>query len=143
MNVYQVPVPRKKNKKPSAPVPEPQPKQPTQMGQIQGKEPDSLNEWYVAVALMRYKVDFLYQVPINGGRLTRGGIVLDFLCYIPMPTPVAVMGEYWHGQTLKSEDKLKLAIIQQTYGTEPIILWGNDTDDQDKAFVTVKAELHL
>jgi hypothetical protein len=64
---------------------------------IQGIKVGSLNEYNVAMALERMRLDFQYQHPIMGGHWIRGGQVLDFLVdRDPLPVPVNVQGEYWH-----------------------------------------------
>jgi len=118
-----------------------QPKE--QMGLIQGKTPQSYEEWRVGAALMRYKVEFYYQVPIRGGRLLRGGQVLDFLLLIPNPLPVQVFGNYWHRAQLKNEDRFKLELLQQIYGVEPEIIWGAEVQTQEDANARVREIIGL
>ena len=43
-------------------------------------------------------VDFTYQSPLQGGRMEKGGQVLDFLFYDPPDLAVNVQGVYYHYQ---------------------------------------------
>ena len=55
----------------------------------------TLPEWLVYRELTRLKVDFDFQSRQLGGRMERGGLVLDF--YIPsLSLGLSVMSEYWH-----------------------------------------------
>lgn len=101
----------------------------------------SSNEYYVALSLEKHKVNYRFQVPIYGGRQIRGGIIVDFTivgtAHTPMITPVEVFGEHWHTGTLAGEDSFKLAVEQQYFKVPPIILWGNETSDEEIAERTV------
>jgi hypothetical protein len=68
----------------------------------------SKNEENTYQALQKLKVEFEFQKPISGGRLVRGGQVLDFVLHIP-PRPVALYidGLYWH--KADAEDQIKHA----------------------------------
>jgi len=122
---------------PVAPVPE------EQIGLIQGQVPMSKEEWRVAVALWEYKVRFLYQFDIYGGNTIRGGQVVDFLCWIPFPTPVPVNGEYWHKGQMSPDEDLKMELLRIYFKRDPIILWGDELRDQEMAYRTVKEKLKL
>ena len=80
---------------------------------IQGKEVGSADEMRVARALVKYRLRFRYQVPIDGGKRYRGGQVLDFLVFNPTPIPVPVHGEHWHKGYLDAEERLQLARLAQ------------------------------
>ena len=55
----------------------------------------TLPEWLVYRELTRLKVDFDFQSGALGGRMSRGGVVLDF--WIPsLNLAINVMSEYWH-----------------------------------------------
>ena len=45
---------------------------------------------------LRPGVDFIYQSPLMGGRLDKGGLVLDFLFNDPPDLAVNVQGVYYH-----------------------------------------------
>jgi hypothetical protein len=127
-----------------SPIIEKPPEQPQEiLGLIQGKEPRSAEEWRVAVALTRFKVEFYYQVPIRGGTMLRGGQLLDFLLFIPNPLPLQVFGEYWHRAQMKNQDRWKLAILQQIYGVEPALLWGSELQTQEEANARVREVIGL
>jgi hypothetical protein len=107
---------------------------------IRGREAGSINEVYVAQALDRLKFDYMYQVAI-GNPQVRGAVIIDFVVMAPFPQPLEVYGNYWHTGQLGSDDKLKLAIEEQKYGRETIIVWGDETDTPEKALAAVKREL--
>ena len=76
-----------------------------------GSEP----EWYIFKALTVLHIDFTYQSSRMGGRLERGGVVLDFL--IPgLGIGINVQGTYWHyGDVEKtaSDDLQRIALEGQ------------------------------
>ena len=41
-------------------------------------------------------IDFYFQSPIFGGRVERGGFVLDFLFLNPPGLAINIQGNYWH-----------------------------------------------
>lgn len=111
------------------------------IGIVQGTMPDSKNEWYVALALDKLNVEYMFQYTLFGGTSIRGGQIVDFVCFIPTATPVFIQGEYWHDRASETEDMLKQAAAEQYFKTKPILLMGEDTDEKDKAFQTVRREL--
>jgi hypothetical protein len=100
------------------------------LGLIQGKEPGSLEEWRVAKALMSMGIEFQYQYAVNGGNAVRGGQIVDFMIYNPFPVALQVFGNYWHSAQATSEDNLKLNMLAQLIGSEPLVLWGIDLATQ-------------
>lgn len=114
------------------------------VGLIHGQTPGSTIEWYVSQALDRLHLNYEYQMPIGGGRLFRGGKVLDFLVYtVPYPTPLTVLGDYWHGGT-KDDVSLELAIIKRLLGhnvrdAQPI--WEHEARTADMAYSTLKRKI--
>lgn len=119
-------------------------KEEQQIGLIQGQVPGSSIEWNVAQALERLKLNYEYQMPIGGGRLFRGGKVLDFLVYtVPYPTPVTVLGDYWHGGT-KDDVSMELAIIKRLMGRnirDPFPIWEHEARTVDVAYNTLKRKI--
>ena len=111
------------------------------IGIVQGTMPDSLNEWYVALALDKLGIEYIFQYQLFGGTSVRGGQVVDFVVFNPNATPVFIQGEYWHDRKSETEDMLKQAAAEQYFKTKPILLAGEDTDEKDKAFATVRREL--
>ena len=58
---------------------------------------------------LRQGVDFYLQAPIFGGRIDRGGYVLDFLFSNPPGLAINVQGEYYHyglGTAIIARDRL-------------------------------------
>lgn len=144
MKGYQYPVPRRQGVKPAERRPEvgrvggAAAETP---GPVQGVTPGSLEEWRVAVALDRLKIAFRYQVPVNGGRLLRGGQVVDFVVYNPFAQPVEVKGEHWHLGALGVDDPLKDQIEAMIYGRLPIILWAVELQTLEMAYQTVRRKI--
>lgn len=86
------------------------------VGTVQGMTPGSVQEWRVALALDKLKMDYEFQKSISGGRRVRGGQVIDFWIYTaPYPTPCFVQGEYWHDRKSEAEDTLKQERVQRAY----------------------------
>ena len=83
----------------------------TQVQQLPADFPGSLPEYLVLAELVRLGkqpgVDFTYQSPLMGGRVEKGGVILDFLLYDPPDLAINVQGEYWHyglGPGVKARD---------------------------------------
>lgn len=114
-----------------------------QIGPIQGRIPDSIHEYRVAVALWRFKLRFTFQVPINGGKSRRSGQVVDFVVYNPLPTAVQVYGTYWHSGGLATEDSLKEKILKRLFNQRVIILSEDQLETQEEAFNAVREALIL
>lgn len=108
---------------------------------VQGQLPDSINEWYVALALDKLDIPYHFQVPLNGGRSVRGGQVIDFVVFNPRPVPVFVQGAYWHNIRTDAEDQLKQAEARAHYNTEPILLMEDETNTKDKALRAVREKV--
>ena len=106
---------------------------------LRGKKA-SYNELMVGTALERAGLDFLFQVNYWSGRSIRGGQVLDFLVFAPFETPVQVFGEYWHEGQLGSKDKLKLAILEQFFGRDIVVIWSNESRTVEEATAALRRE---
>jgi hypothetical protein len=124
-------------------IPVKAPREQEVVGLIQGRVPMSRQEWRVAVALWKYKIEFLYQIPIWGIVGIRGAQVLDFLVYNPFPQPIQIFGEYWHSAQIGSDDWYDLAVIQSIYGVEPITLWSYELETQEQTNQTIRRVLRL
>lgn len=82
--------------------------------QVVGTEP----ELAVFAELIRRRlipeVDFTFQSNLFGGRLLKGGLVIDFLFTNPPNLAISVAGEYWHfgrGIEVRAKDLLARAIL--------------------------------
>ena len=111
------------------------------MGLILGQTPGSREEWRVYLALVRYKLQFAYQVPVRGGRQRRGGQVVDFVVYNPFAVAVPVNGEYWHRGQMAPEERLKLAVLEVIFGRAPVVLWAAELQTQAMTNAVVRREL--
>lgn len=115
------------------------------MGLIQGQVPDSKEEWWIAMALNRLGIPYVYQYPVNGGR-TRGGYLVDF---VVMTTPLFTMiepeGNHWHTGELGSDDRKRDSDVEnemQDVARIPIVkLWIPDMIDEDTTFQRLRSLL--
>lgn len=81
-----------------------------------GKTIGSVQEWRWILASLYYKVEFIYQMDIKGGRSIAGGQVLDFMMITkPLMTPVSIKGKYWHSGKVEVEDIIREATIAELY----------------------------
>lgn len=108
---------------------------------IQGKEPGSLNELRVANALDKYKIEYIYQYPIQGGYKVRGGQIIDFLLLHPWSLPLQVFGEYWHEGELRGGATIGLAVLRSIFHREPIVIWGSECETQEAADDAVRRKV--
>jgi len=79
--------------------------------QVPANFPGSLPEYLVLRALeklgKRDGVDFSFQHSLMGGRLDKGGVIIDFLFSNPPDLAINVQGSYWHyglGPEVKARD---------------------------------------
>ena len=80
--------------------------------------PGSLPEYLVHEALIKLgkepDVDFFYQSPFAGGRMQRGGLVLDFIFVNPPDLVINVQGEYYHyemGADIRARDLIARSML--------------------------------
>lgn len=91
---------------------------------------------YAALLKAGYDRDQIVgQHPIAGGRAVRGGQIIDFVLYTPMPIPIEVNGEYWHRDS--GQEFVKNAEIAAIYGREPVVIWGDECKTDEDALATV------
>jgi hypothetical protein len=139
--VFQFPIEREARTELRPQVPEAEP-EPETIGLINGMVPDSKEEYWIALALWRLKLDFFYQFIVLGGRSVRGGLVLDFLVNVPpVWVPVMFNGEWWHRN--ESKQRWDEAILQQEFGVAPVVIWGDEVPDKETTYQVVKAKLRV
>jgi hypothetical protein len=114
-------------------------KEPEVMGLINGRVPDSIEEWRVYKAIKRMGLPFRYQIPMGGGRDQRGGVVLDFLVWNPLAIPLPVNGDYWHS----TDERIEMAVIANFLKVsiqyvEDHIIWGSEIPTQEDAYRVVR-----
>lgn len=79
---------------------------------VQGIMPDSKEEYWVALALYKLKIDFQFQYQLWGGRKYKGGQVVDFWVYtVPLPTPLLVQGWYFHYGSAEKTSETKMHLL--------------------------------
>lgn len=110
------------------------------VGLIQGKSASDI-EMRVAISLDKFGWEYGFQVGVMGGRQVRGGQVVDFLVETrPLPTPLYVMGEYWHGGIQAERDKLMIALLSSAFHgqfAQPEVVWGKDLQTQEECDSTI------
>ena len=115
---------------------------------VQGIMPDSKEEYWVALALYKLKIDFVFQYQLFGGRKYKGGQVIDFWVYtMPLPTPIFVQGWYFHYSTAEkaSKSKLNLMYLESRLSgkaMKPVEILDIEIPTPDDAYIVVKRKLH-
>lgn len=108
---------------------------------IQNKWADSKEEYWVSLALEKLKYRYKFQVPIFGGTYRRGGVVIDFVVWNPMPIAVQVHGEYWHPDSMTSDkERIAEAKIKSVY-PRMVILWGKDLQTPEQTLESVRSKV--
>ncbi len=94
--------------------------------------PGSVPEFLVYASLIKQGkvegVDFNYQSALMGGRLDKGGVVLDFIFSDPPDLAINVQGEYYHyglGATYIQND---LIVRQQMAGQGINLIFIDESD---------------
>jgi len=105
----------------------------------------SIPEFMVYQSLVRRGrvpgVDFIFQSPLMGGRLERGGVVIDFLFNDPPDLAINVQGTYYHyeqGTGVRVRDALGKA---QLAGLGVTLIFIDEDDVQDDVDYFVREAL--
>ena len=115
---------------------------------VQGIMPDSKEEYWVALALYKLKIDFVFQYQLFGGRKYKGGQVIDFWIYTqPLPTPLFVQGWYFHYSTAEraAQSRLNLMYLESSLkgrAMKPVEVLDIEIPTPDDAYMVVKRKLH-
>lgn len=115
---------------------------------VQGIMPDSKEEYWVALALYKLKIDFIFQYQLFGGRKYKGGQVVDFWVLTqPLPTPIFVQGWYFHYSTAEraAQSKLNLMYLESSLNgkaMKPVEILDIEIPTPDDAYMVVKRKLH-
>ncbi len=114
---------------------------------IQGMMPDSKEEYWVALALYRLKLDFEFQYQLFGGRKYKGGQVIDFwVKTVPLPTPIFVQGWYFHYATAQkaAQTRLNLMYLKARLmgkANEPVEILDTEIPTPEDAYIVTKRKL--
>lgn len=114
---------------------------------IQGMMPDSKEEYWVALALYRLKLDFEFQYQLFGGRKYKGGQVVDFwVKTVPLPTPIFVQGWYFHYATAQKAAQSRLNIMYlkarlMGKANEPVEIFDTEIPTPEDAYIVTKRKL--
>lgn len=115
---------------------------------VQGIMPDSKEEYWVALALYKLHIDFVFQYQLFGGRKYKGGQVVDFWIHtMPLPTPLLVQGWYFHYATAEraSQSKLNIMYLESRLNgkaMKPVEVFDTEMPTPDDAYIVVKRKLH-
>ena len=115
---------------------------------VQNIMPDSKEEYWVALALYKMHIDFVFQYQLFGGRKYKGGQVVDFWVYtMPLPTPILVQGWYVHDSTAEktAQTKLNLMYLETRLAgkaMKPVEIIDTEIPTPDDAYIVVKRKLH-
>lgn len=110
---------------------------------IQGKVPDSVEEYRVAKALYKVQIPFEFQwLPPLYRYGERGSTVVDFLLKTaPLPTPLFIDGKYFHqNQTSGQDELLRARLFQAMAGriARPRSIPDTMLKDQDMADAQIR-----
>ena len=115
---------------------------------VQGIMPDSKEEYWVALALYKLKIDFIFQYQLFGGRKYKGGQVVDFWVLTqPLPTPILVQGWYFHYATAEkaAQSRLNIMYLESRLNgkaMKPVEILDIEIPTPDDAYMVVKRKLH-
>jgi hypothetical protein len=108
-------------------------------GEVNSKPAYEMNVLW-ALLQMGYRMeDIGYQVPIDGGRMSRNGLVVDFVLYTPSAIPIQVGATWWHKDS--GEETLEDARILNWFGRLPIRIFDVDADTKEHALAALRREL--
>lgn len=109
---------------------------------VHGIMPDSKEEYWVAIALDKLKIEFDYQYEVSGGRNLKGGQIVDFMAWTaPLPTPIYIQGKYWHSGLQKMQDILNVEALKSLYHgqiRDPLLIDTELLANQSMAYNTIK-----
>jgi hypothetical protein len=116
------------------------------MRPIQGIMPASVEEWRVAKALDKLRIQYIYQANIQGGRV-RGGQVVDFLLILPTApvgqAPLQVDGRRWHTYPFGQEDEIKRNILKQIFQVPEVwVVYDDQLTSDEAALSAVRHEVY-
>jgi hypothetical protein len=108
---------------------------------IRGVQADSKDEYWVGLALERIEEEtgwgWAYQVPVYGGRMLRGGNVVDFLVYTPGRwTLLDPMGRYWH--TGAREDRRQMERVARRKNWKLVAWFTDETPTRESVYAFLR-----
>lgn len=102
------------------------------------------NEYWVSQALDELKVEYIFQMSIDGGRQMAFGLVLDFLLLTdPLPTPLWVHGDHWHTGSRKAKDIRQQQIVDDYMHGQiapAIEIWGGESSSKEMAVIAIRSK---
>ena len=117
-----------------------------EIGLVQGIMPDSKEEYWFARALDYLQINYIFQYSI-GMKRVRGWQIIDFLVYTaPLPTPVFIHGEYWHGGVKRAESEYKRKMVDKMlagHANPTVIIWTAELPNPESAIIAAKTYLKI
>ena len=103
---------------------------------LQGKECDSLPEYYFGTALEKLGIEYKFHWQIGMAGVA-GNVEVDFVVYMPGAIPVEIQGDYWH----QKEEVIRDATIRQYFMRDPVVADSKLVDSIPKAINWIKRKL--
>lgn len=104
---------------------------------LQGKECDSMPEFYFGTALekMGYEYSFHWKIGLGG---IAGSIEVDFIVNAPTPTPIEIMADHWHPDIKQENETIRIAKITQYFHRPPILIPAEEVFSVSAAMVKIR-----
>lgn len=105
----------------------------------------NIPEYKITIAIETLGYDYWFQKWLWGGSRLRGGVIVDWVVFTPLPTPLEYDGTYWHTGEASEEDKLQRIRIAQYYGVPEVkVITSLEVDSdtpQDEVLAVVREKL--
>lgn len=113
---------------------------------IRGIQAGSKEEYWISLALERIEkaegFRWEYQVPIYGGRTRSGGLVIDFIVYVPgRPIWLSPMGRYWH--TGHKEDRFDEIAAAREKNAELVAFFTDEIPTKEITYTFIRNALRV
>ena len=95
-------------------------------------------EAHICYALDAMHIVYEFQFRLWGAMGIRGSILIDWVCYVPRPTPLEYFGDYWHEGLMAADDVMRLSRIAKYFGVarDKIAIYGSEIDaETDKGTI--------
>jgi hypothetical protein len=105
----------------------------------------NIPEYKITIAIETLGYDYWFQKWLWGGSRLRGGVIVDWVVFTPLPTPLEYDGTYWHTGEASEEDKLQRIRVAEYYNVPEVIVITSlevDSDtEQDEVLRVVREKL--
>lgn len=103
----------------------------------------NIPEYKITIAIETLGYDYWFQKWLWGGSRLRGGVIVDWVVFTPLPTPLEYDGLHWHEGAASEEDKLQRVRIAQYFRVAEVIVINSlevDADTPQEEVVRVVRE---